>query len=43
MIINFVGPIFLEVKIKPGARKDLGRPTRSTAENKVDFMEFLQM
>lgn len=31
----------MEIMIKPGARKDLGRPTCSTFENKQKFMEFL--
>jgi phosphonopyruvate decarboxylase len=32
---------FLEVRCRRGARADLGRPTRSPAENKDDFMRFL--
>lgn len=32
---------FLEVKIKKGARKDLGRPTSSPVENKNSLKEFL--
>lgn len=32
---------FIEVKVKKGARKDLGRPTSSPADNKKAFMEFL--
>ncbi|KAK6973501.1 phosphonopyruvate decarboxylase-like isoform X1 [Biomphalaria glabrata] len=36
------GPVFLELKVKVGARSDLGRPTRTTHENKEDFMTFLQ-
>jgi len=35
------GPSLLEVRIKKGARKDLGRPTKSPIENKIEFMEFL--
>lgn len=35
------GPILLEVKVKKGARKDLGRPTTTPIENKKSFMEFL--
>jgi phosphonopyruvate decarboxylase len=35
------GPIFLEIKVKKGARKDLGRPTSTPIENKEIFMEFL--
>ena len=37
------GPSFLEIKIKSGARKDLGRPKSSTEENKRSFMEFLKL
>ncbi|MBP9023037.1 MAG: phosphonopyruvate decarboxylase [Spirochaetes bacterium] len=32
---------FIEIKVKKGARKDLGRPTSTPAENKKAFMEFL--
>ena len=37
-----VGPSFLEVKIRPGSREDLGRPTIKPADNKEDFMKFLE-
>ena len=37
-----VGPSFLEIKIRPGSRKDLGRPTIEPADNKEDFMKFLE-
>ncbi|HJM12154.1 MAG TPA: phosphonopyruvate decarboxylase [Candidatus Marinimicrobia bacterium] len=43
-ITNFItcsGPSFLEVKIKPGSREDLGRPTVKPADNKENFMKFL--
>ncbi|CAF4343887.1 unnamed protein product [Rotaria sp. Silwood2] len=40
--INNDGPILLELRIKTGHRKNLGRPTRSTNENRKDFMHFLQ-
>ena len=36
------GPTFLEVKIQPGSRKDLGRPTINPIENKNVFMRFLK-
>ena len=36
------GPVLLEVKVSKGARKDLGRPTKTPIENKEDFMEFLR-
>ena len=36
------GPILLEVKVKKGNRKDLGRPTTSPKQNKEALMAFLQ-
>lgn len=36
------GPVFLEIKVKKGARKDLGRPTITTKENKETFLKFLK-
>ena len=33
---------FLEVKICPGSRDDLGRPTINPVENKVSFMKFIE-
>jgi phosphonopyruvate decarboxylase len=36
------GPVFLEIKVNKGARKDLGRPTRSPVLNKEDLMYFLR-
>ena len=33
---------FLEIKCRPGARSDLGRPDRTPWENKSDFMNFLK-
>ena len=33
-------PAFLEVKVKLGARADLGRPKESAVENKEQFMEY---
>ena len=35
------GPQLLVVKVNKGARKDLGRPTTTPIENKVNFMNFL--
>ena len=35
------GPYLIEIRIKKGARKDLGRPTKSPDENKKNFMNFL--
>ena len=35
------GPVFLEVKVKKGNRKDLGRPTTTPIQNKEALMKFL--
>lgn len=35
------GPVLLEVKVKKGNRKDLGRPTTTPIENKEALMNFL--
>lgn len=35
------GPIFLQICVKKGNRKDLGRPTKTPIENKKALMEFL--
>lgn len=35
------GPILLEVKVRKGNRKDLGRPTTTPIQNKEALMEFL--
>lgn len=40
-ITNIEGPVLLEVKVKKGARKDLGRPKATPIENKEAFMKFL--
>jgi len=37
----FDAPVFLEVKVKKGNRKDLGRPTTTPIQNKEALMEFL--
>ena len=41
----FEGEVFLEVevevKVKKGFRKDLGRPTTTPKENKENLMEFI--
>ena len=39
---DFKGPALLEVQVKKGFRKDLGRPTISPLDNKYSFMEFLE-
>ncbi len=39
---NSSGPHFVEIKIKKGARSDLGRPTSSPIKNIGDLMDFLK-
>lgn len=36
------GPALIEVRVSKGARKDLGRPTKTPTENKQAFMEELK-
>ena len=35
------GPVFLEIRVNKGARKDLGRPTSTPVENKLALMDNL--
>ena len=35
------GPVMLEIRVRKGARENLGRPKISPKENKIRFMEFL--
>ena len=37
------GPILIEVKVKKGNRKDLGRPTTTPIQNKEALMDFLYL
>ncbi len=39
---NLQGPTFVEVKVKKGNRKDLGRPTTTPIQNKEALMAFLK-
>lgn len=41
-IKNVDGPVFLQVCVKKGSRKDLGRPTTTPIQNKEALMSFLQ-
>jgi phosphonopyruvate decarboxylase len=34
--------VFIEVKVKKGARKDLGRPKSTPVENKAAFMHYIR-
>jgi phosphonopyruvate decarboxylase len=36
------GPLLIEIKVRKGSRKDLGRPKESPVENKKAFMEFMR-
>lgn len=38
---NTEGPVFLEIKVKRGTRKNLGRPKASPVSNKIGFMQHL--
>ena len=38
---NLEGPVLIEVKVKKGNRKDLGRPTTTPIQNKEALMTFL--
>jgi len=39
---SFEGPTLIEVKVKKGNRKDLGRPTTTPIQNKEALMDFLK-
>ena len=39
---GMTGPVLLEVKVKKGNRKDLGRPTTTPIQNKEALMAFLK-
>jgi len=39
--LNANGPSLLEIKVKKGARKDLGRPKETPVENKIELMKLL--
>jgi len=38
---KLTGPVFIEVKIRKGSRSDLGRPTISPQNNKMNFMDYV--
>ena len=40
-VVSMEGPMLLEVKVKKGNRKDLGRPTTTPIQNKEALMSFL--
>ena len=39
--IKSEGPSFIEIKVPPGSRKNLGRPTTTPNENKKAILNFL--
>ncbi len=39
---NGTGPSFIEIKLKPGSRSDLGRPTIKPIDNKLNLIKFLK-
>jgi phosphonopyruvate decarboxylase len=39
---KFAGPSLLEVRVRPGSRRDIGRPTRSPSESKAALMTVLE-
>lgn len=39
---SFEGPTLIEIKVKKGNRKDLGRPTTTPIQNKEALMQFLK-
>ena len=41
-LITKKGPALLVVKVKKGARKDLGRPTKTPVEHKTEFMKAIK-
>ena len=40
-VVRIDGPVFLEIRVKKGNRKDLGRPTTTPIQNKEALMDFL--
>ncbi len=41
-VVTMEGPSLLEIKVKKGNRKDLGRPTTTPIQNKEALMHFLK-
>lgn len=41
-MMNQIGPLLLEVKVKRGNRKDLGRPSTTPIQNKTSLMEYIE-
>jgi len=41
-LMGIPGPVFLEIRVKKGARENLGRPAKSPQENKISLMHTLE-
>ena len=41
IIKDIEGPVFVEIRVRRGNRKDLGRPTTTPMDNKMALMDFL--
>ncbi len=41
VIKDIEGPVFVEIRVRRGNRKDLGRPTTTPMDNKMALMDFL--
>ena len=41
-LIEETGPVFIEIKVKKGARSDLGRPTSLPIENRNAFVNYIR-
>ena len=41
IIKDIEGPVFVEIRVRRGNRKDLGRPTTTPLDNKMALMDFL--
>ena len=40
---GFEGKVFLEIRLQGGFRKNLGRPSTTPKENKLDFVRFVKL
>ncbi|MBP5302935.1 MAG: phosphonopyruvate decarboxylase [Bacteroidales bacterium] len=40
--VRLEGPVFIEIKVRKGNRKDLGRPTTTPVQNKTALMDFIK-
>jgi phosphonopyruvate decarboxylase len=42
LLISEMGPVFIEICVNVGSRNNLGRPTISPKDNKLNFMEYIK-